>query len=427
MKFVIVLLLLSFTRNIIQMVMSDTVGCESDTTCKSWEHCEISYGATKECYGKDCDSDDTCGDGAMCRFGSCVGLRSECDITCKSWEDCISYYDDLYECYGKLCDSDDSCGDGAMCVHGTCANVRYGEVCDSDDTCGDVAKCFYGTCAGLGCESDITCNSWEHCLTYNGDVDECYAKVCDSDDTCGDGAICHVGSCVGLGSECDITCKSWEHCLAYDPYAYDPYDGDVDRCYGKVCDSDDTCGDGATCFHGTCAGLGCESDITCNSWEYCVTFDLGYESCVNKRCDSDDTCGDGATCFSGFNRTECIGCEDVGFWAFHGWIEDLNNFQGVCEKCEDDKNVTNFFSCETQTTPEESTPGESNESPDCTICTDEPTPGMIAKGKMCSEQPNAMKTRCNKKRSWTEAKFCQASCYEAGNGYEGDECCATET
>jgi len=295
MKFVIVLLLLSFTRNIIQMVMSDTVGCENDTTCKSWEHCEISYGATKECYGKDCDSDDTCGDGAMCHFGSCVGLRSECDIICKSWEDCISYYDDLYECYGKLCDSDD------------------------------------------------------------------------------------------------------------------------------------TCGDGAKCFHGICAGLGCESDITCNSWEYCVTFDFGQESCVNKRCDSDDTCGDGATCFSGFNLTECIGCEDVGYRAFHGWIEDLNNFQDVCEKCEDDKNVTNFFSCETQTTPVESTPGESNESPDCTICTDEPTPGMIAKGKMCSQRQNFLKTKCNKKRSWTEAKFCQASCYEAGNGYEGDECCATET
>jgi len=395
MGFVIVLLLLFFTRNIIQMVMSDTVGCESDTICKSWEYCDTYGDGMEQCLAKLCDSDDTCGDGAMCRSGECVGVGSECDITCNSWEDClrITYYGDVDRCYGNLCDSDDTCGDGA--------------------------RCSYGECLGLGSECDITCKSWEHCLTYGGQLDKCHSKVCVSDDTCGDGAICFHGTCAGLGCESDITCKSWEHCLTSD--------GDVELCYGKPCDSDDTCGDGVICHHGTCAGLGSECDITCKSWEHCLTHGDDLYDCYGKLCDSDDTCADGAICFS--LDKQCMSCEDVGFMAFHGYIDDeyLNYIPGICEKCEDDKNVTNFFSCETQTTPEESTPGESNESPDCTICTDEPTPNMIAKGKMCSEQPNAMKSRCNKKRSWTEAKFCQASCYEAGNGYEGDECCATET
>jgi len=334
MRFVIVLLLLSFTRNIIQMVTSYQVGCENDTNCKSWEVCETSFFTEKECYSKSCNNDDTCGDGAICYNGFCVGLRSECDITCNSWEDCISFYSgDPYECYGKRCDSDDTCGDGVTCVVGTCANVRR-------------------------CESDATCSSWESCVNMDG-VKFCSSRGCFNDGNCEDGTICHEGSCVGLG---------------------------------------------------------CESDVTCKSWEYCVTPD-GYRSserCASKRCDSGDTCGDGATCFSWLGQ--CMSCEDVGVAAFHG-IDDLylDYYPDVCERCEDNKNVTNFFSCETQT------------SPDCTICTDEPTPGMIAKGKMCSQRQNFLQTKCNKKRSWTKAKYCQASCYEAGNGYEGDECCAIET
>jgi len=36
---------------------------------------------------------------------------------------------------------------------------------------------------------------------------------------------------------------------------------------------------------------------------------------------------------------------------------------------------------------------------------------------------NLLDTACNKNRQWTRQEYCQLSCFNAGNGYDGDNCC----
>merc|ERR1719389_151226 len=59
----------------------------------------------------------------------------------------------------------------------------------------------------------------------------------------------------------------------------------------------------------------------------------------------------------------------------------------------------------------------------CIICDDRETPSMADKGKDCSTQPNTIDKKCNKNNNWMKKKWCQLSCYNAGNGYPGDVCC----
>merc|ERR1712194_4229 len=60
-------------------------------------------------------------------------------------------------------------------------------------------------------------------------------------------------------------------------------------------------------------------------------------------------------------------------------------------------------------------------SPSCTICDDEPTKGMMKKGKSCTDIK--LKKKCNKNASWIKKGYCQLSCYNEGLGYDGDVCC----
>ena len=60
---------------------------------------------------------------------------------------------------------------------------------------------------------------------------------------------------------------------------------------------------------------------------------------------------------------------------------------------------------------------------DCTPCTDEPILMMTRKNMVCKDFPQQMEKKCNKQANWVTAKVCQRSCFEAGNGYEGDNCC----
>merc|ERR1711902_403875 len=60
-------------------------------------------------------------------------------------------------------------------------------------------------------------------------------------------------------------------------------------------------------------------------------------------------------------------------------------------------------------------------SPDCIVCDDVETPGMVKKGKDCTTIN--LKNKCNKNSNWIKKKFCRLSCYNVGNGYDGDVCC----
>jgi len=59
----------------------------------------------------------------------------------------------------------------------------------------------------------------------------------------------------------------------------------------------------------------------------------------------------------------------------------------------------------------------------CIICDERATPWMIKKGRTCGSKDKPIKTKCNKSANWSKSKFCQLSCYNAGNGYDGDVCC----
>ena len=67
--------------------------------------------------------------------------------------------------------------------------------------------------------------------------------------------------------------------------------------------------------------------------------------------------------------------------------------------------------------------GDEENEKDCTPCDDKPTPIMIGKGKVCSDFPTIISTRCNDADNWVDNKFCRKTCFENGRGYEGDDCC----
>jgi len=59
----------------------------------------------------------------------------------------------------------------------------------------------------------------------------------------------------------------------------------------------------------------------------------------------------------------------------------------------------------------------------CTACSDNPNDFMQGQDEKCSPNHIMMGTKCNKNEVWTVMRYCQASCYTAGYGYEGDFCC----
>merc|ERR1712183_164770 len=58
----------------------------------------------------------------------------------------------------------------------------------------------------------------------------------------------------------------------------------------------------------------------------------------------------------------------------------------------------------------------------CITCDDVPPGTMKRNNKICAGS-NSVQTKCNKSAKWTNKKFCRLSCFNAGNGYEGDLCC----
>jgi len=65
--------------------------------------------------------------------------------------------------------------------------------------------------------------------------------------------------------------------------------------------------------------------------------------------------------------------------------------------------------------------------PNCIVCDDRESNWMIPNGFKCHTDTVRIDKNCNKKASWSSKKFCQLSCYKAGNGYEGDVCCVDDS
>merc|ERR1712029_687312 len=70
------------------------------------------------------------------------------------------------------------------------------------------------------------------------------------------------------------------------------------------------------------------------------------------------------------------------------------------------------------TAPSSATTTTSN----CEICDDIESNHMVKKGKHCNSY-DKLDIFCNKKQFWVTNKICRLSCFNAGYGYIGDQCC----
>ena len=59
----------------------------------------------------------------------------------------------------------------------------------------------------------------------------------------------------------------------------------------------------------------------------------------------------------------------------------------------------------------------------CITCDDVESSWQVDRGLDCATDTTRIKVRCNKDETWTKHKYCQLSCFNAGNGYPGDVCC----
>mmetsp|Transcript_3261 Transcript_3261/g.5007 ORF Transcript_3261/g.5007 Transcript_3261/m.5007 type:complete len:522 (+) Transcript_3261:218-1783(+) len=115
------------------------------------------------------------------------------------------------------------------------------------------------------------------------------------------------------------------------------------------------------------------------------------------------------------------GCEDDPFWAgkfsaAHTCSYVANNVDTRCN-FENSDGVKAFDGCP-------ATCGTCSPPPPCIVCSDQSTPWMIENDYDCSTN-NLITTNCNSSPYWINNKFCQESCYNAGKGYEGDNCCSS--
>lgn len=124
--------------------------------------------------------------------------------------------------------------------------------------------------------------------------------------------------------------------------------------------------------------------------------------------------------------TACVQCDNVAT----PWMDDNGKTCDatkwlISSKCIDDPNwVMNGYcrlSCY-----DAGRGYDANEvcCPPCTECTDEKTPWMTNNNeKTCATSPNSIATNCNENGWWTSNNYCQQTCFDAGRGYEGIECC----
>eukprot|EP00937_MAST-01D_sp_MAST-1D-sp2_P004557 g4557.t1 len=61
--------------------------------------------------------------------------------------------------------------------------------------------------------------------------------------------------------------------------------------------------------------------------------------------------------------------------------------------------------------------------PACTQCADSRSAFMVDNNKECATYTWGHSNRCSCDEEWRKSKYCQKSCFEAGNGYAGDNCC----
>jgi len=65
-----------------------------------------------------------------------------------------------------------------------------------------------------------------------------------------------------------------------------------------------------------------------------------------------------------------------------------------------------------------------SEESSCEACSNDAPFWMMWSGKDCTTS-SAVYTECRNSLSWSKKNYCQLSCYNAGLGYDGDQCCTS--
>ncbi len=181
--------------------------CQPITTATD-ERCD---GVDNDCNGTPDDGTGLCGDGQVCRLGSCVPVCFEgscdtgfsCDTTVGA---CVQD-----SCVGVTCDS------GQRCQDGSCVDACEGIVCPHGQRC--ISGACVDPCASVTCEASQFCREGlcvQRCPcspcpageTCNADG-TCSARGCDIV-VCGDGSYCQDGECHDI---CEgVVCPAGQTC-----------------------------------------------------------------------------------------------------------------------------------------------------------------------------------------------------------------------
>lgn len=315
--------------------------CSVPTTCRLGRT-DCASGAPV-CVEKENSPNGTpCGQSLVCLDGACV----ECNAgaTCTPDNAChvgiISCENGREQCNdtGVPQPNGATCGDGSVCRAGTCGPCNAGATCTpsngchegtiacttgepvcadtltpkADGTqCGDELVCSSGVClpcvAGASCTFAANrCHKGRVACGTGRPVCEDAEVNADDGTTCGDGLVCDDGACraCASGSACspaDPCHRGALACGTGEPVCVD---------LGTSAPNGTPCGDGAVCNAGACLpcaeGTTCVPDASCHVGRVsCVT---GEASCVDLLSNRPDgaQCGELAACVSG----ACLPCNE---------------------------------------------------------------------------------------------------------------------
>merc|ERR1712183_1147074 len=145
-------------------------------------------------------------------------------------------------------------------------------------------------------------------------------------------------------------------------------------------------------------------------------YSINYKDCLPASYVGENICNSKIWLSNGARNT-CVGLGG----------DCSSNHASCCEPAECFGNSSNA-SCvppsESTSTPTKVPTSQSPTPPACIVCDDIPPAGLVKKGKDCIDVPKTIEKKCNKNGSWINKKYCQLSCYTAGNGYDGDICCS---
>ena len=273
---------------------------DSCVECVTNDQC----GVNECCVGNECN----CCQGFVRNdcTGLCVPLPpNSCQTSndCEVCENCTGY--DPCTGYGVCTEA--ICPPGQVCYDGTCIDE-----CDCDDPdctpvtnyCGEVNEedCGCLPCVGnciTGCNEECFCNP----NTNQCEANPCVNKTCTNGIDCGEGCGCLNGTCVPCES---LSCSTNDCALTLGCSCNGTKCEESDDCPPTDCSVHTDCGEGCTCYQGTC------------------------ESCSNFNCQNTDCANQPGCACSG---VECVGSEeDCTDNLYIEKMDDDCSLKGVLEK-----------------------------------------------------------------------------------------------